>query len=122
MGFLVRALPVLMLVTCLTAACAEDDDRSCRSGDRAFPDGAIWTCADGCNGCSCEGGVITSTAAQCVSAPGPAANMLMCEEGGFTHRHGSSWNCSDGCGMCGCSDGEITRDQPNCGAAGAGAP
>jgi hypothetical protein len=114
-------LLLLVAMSALATACDATDDGGCRSGDRDFADGAVWTCADGCNGCICNGGEITSTLAFCPGPPGPAANMLSCEDGGREQRHGSSWACSDGCGTCGCDDGLITRDEASCGAAGGGA-
>jgi len=105
----------------LALGCAGDDDGPvCSNGGRDFREGDSWTCADGCNSCTCADGQVTSTFGSCSGPPGPAATKLMCADGEFEHSHGSSWACSDGCGMCGCDDGTLVRADSACddGAAG----
>lgn len=73
---------VALLVATLLAACGQDgsqsDPRLARSvGNRAATscvDGGVlhasgtgWRCSDGCNSCSCENGVVTSTLLACLA-------------------------------------------------------
>jgi hypothetical protein len=82
---------------------------SCDDGERTYPDGAQWTCRDGCNSCSCSDGTVLSTLTGCLTPPGPAAGKLMCEEGGRWHTHGDSWTTEDGCELS-CDDGKLIGD------------
>ena len=103
---------------CITAC---NGNASCEDAGREFPEGAIWTCSDGCNGCSCEDGVITSTAIGCPSPPGPAAGKLKCFDGSYWQTHGTHGTClDDGCSDCSCNDGHIARE-PSCAVGGDGA-
>jgi hypothetical protein len=43
---------------------------SCKEGGRTYEDGASWTCSDGCNYCSCDDGVVSSTTMACGGAGG----------------------------------------------------
>jgi len=90
------------------------DDASCSVGDRTYEDGEHWTCADGCNECSCSEGTIESTAAGCLGPPGPAAGKRMCFEGDVWRKHDASWTCADGCTQCSCSDGEVAKSAGDC--------
>jgi hypothetical protein len=82
-------------------------DGSCEGVGRTYEDGDHWTCSDGCNGCSCNTGTITSTAALCSDPPGPAAGKLQCFDRVW-HEHGEIWTCPDGT-ECTCVDGTIGK-------------
>jgi hypothetical protein len=86
-------------------------EASCEDAGRTFESGAEWTCSDGCNGCLCQDGTITSTAMGCPSPPGPAAGKLKCWSGSYWQTHGDHWTCNDdGCSDCSCNDGHIVRE------------
>jgi len=96
-------------------------DSSCEDAYRKFEEGDHWTCSDGCNGCTCDDGVITTTDMGCASPPGPAAGKLQCWSGSYWQIHGDTWTCNDdSCFECTCNDGHIGRT-PICDTGGAGA-
>jgi hypothetical protein len=120
LGTTVRALLLATLagLGCFTG-CAWTDS-SCEDAGREFEEGAIWTCSDGCNGCSCQDGIITSSAIGCPSPPGPAAGKLKCWDGSYWQTHGDHWSCKDdGCSECSCNDGTVVRER-SCSEGGAG--
>lgn len=108
------------LVLAALVACGDDDGpRRCEDGARTYDSGEQWTCSDGCNGCSCDDGAVTSTAIACVGPPGEAAGKLSCADDGRVHAHGMSWPCA--CGTCTCEDGrKVSTGNALCGAAGTG--
>jgi hypothetical protein len=102
----------LLVVLSGAVAC----DASCEEEARTYEDGAVWTCSDGCNGCSCNAGTVTSTLMLCPSPPGPAANKLSCWDRNYWQQHGTFWTCAQGC--CSCSDGAIQHTPGECAGSG----
>ena len=88
------------------------DDGSCEDAGRTFAEGSIWTCADGCNGCSCQDGMVTSTLMACGGPPGEAAGKLKCFDGDEWVEHGRTWDCDEGC--CRCVDGDVETKPDAC--------
>lgn len=113
-SFLSRIASVLVLSGLVQSGC-EDSPASCEDGDRSYPDGAHWTCSDGCNFCGCNDGSVSTTAILCPTLPGPAAGKLQCEskEDSFWYVHGDTWTCGD-CDTCTCSDGETLVQEGVC--------
>lgn len=70
-----RALLVALLVA-LCGACGGEDEteQTCTEGGKTHRVGESWTCADGCNRCSCSApGTYTSTGMACIDAGAPDA-------------------------------------------------
>jgi hypothetical protein len=76
--------------------------------DRGYEEGESWTCADGCNTCTCEhDGSISQTDLDCES---------MCSDETGTYEVGDSWVCPDGCNTCTCEeDGSVIMTDMDCG-------
>lgn len=55
--------------------CGITDGRSCWVSDRLYADGATFRDADGCNGCTCNDGVVSCTLKQCVKLCGGDAGL-----------------------------------------------
>lgn len=60
------------------ASCSDDKPqetevlaKGCEEGGAKHPSGTTWTCADGCNRCSCEDGKVNSTLLACADAADP---------------------------------------------------
>jgi hypothetical protein len=109
---LVRGLRGISLAGLLAlpfATACGGDDEPCEDGGRQYGNGQAWTCADGCNGCTCQDGEITSTLVGCDSPPGPNAGKLSCHDK-IWHQHGTTWSCADGC--CTCDDGKTEAADP----------
>jgi len=122
-GTILGQLRGLLLATALGLGCFTGCvwDADCEDAGRTFENGAIWTCSDGCNGCSCSDGTVTSTLIGCGSPPGPAAGKLKCWSGSYWQTHGDTWACNDdSCFECTCDDGRVLR-VPTCGVGEAGA-
>jgi outer membrane protein OmpA-like peptidoglycan-associated protein len=79
---------------------------NCEMSGRVFPHGSTWTCADGCNICSCWRGYVDETMMGCDGPPNPAANKLYCSGHGQGRQHGTSWSCGP-CTTCTCADGTV---------------
>lgn len=82
---------------------------ACSEGGRIYANGESWTCADGCNDCSCHNGATSKTAMSCDHEPGPDAGMRYCVGPGWLFRHGESWTCEDDC-TCRCDDGSVVTE------------
>lgn len=100
-----RDLWALMCGAALLLGCAE---RECEDSGRTYEHGEHWTCSDGCNGCSCDDGMVARTAAGCPEPPGDDAGKRMCFEGDRWHPHGENWPAADGCELQ-CNDGALLR-------------
>jgi len=99
---------------------AENDEsgykpgKSCTDETGAvYKDGEYWTCADGCNKCSCGDGFIASTRAGCVTIPDGGSKSCT-DERGAIYEDGDSWTCADGCNSCWCSGGTIGNTLMEC--------
>ena len=106
-----------VLSSTLLAGCG--DKPKCKDGERTYESGESWTCADGCNYCECDDGVVSQTGRGCLEAPGPQAGMLAC--GSIARQHGDFWLCEDshsdaGCEACWCDDGAVSRVPASCNA------
>jgi len=77
-----------------------------------YKDGDYWTCADGCNKCSCGDGFIASTRAGCVTMQDTGKPCT--DEKGAIYQDGDSWPCGDDCNNCWCSDGMIGNTKMAC--------
>merc|ERR1719430_1239328 len=66
--------------------------------------GDVWTCADGCNLCSCHTGRIDSTDKR------SCQTRKTCIDETGHHHHGQSWKCGEM--WCSCDNGHINKTPP----------
>ena len=90
----------------------------CVENGVSHAEGTSWTCADGCNTCTCNNGQVGGTLIACLvdAAPPPAidAGPPPCVESGVSHANGTAWVCSDGCNRCYCTNGQLLQTAVAC--------
>lgn len=116
---MLRLRACALLVTIAVVGCGSDDPspastdagpKSCEEGGVVHASGTTWTCADRCNSCGCQDGVVSQTKRACVDASPPKP----CFADGEARYSGETWPCSDGCNTCSCHDGVVGSTLMEC--------
>ena len=115
-----------------TIPCGSDGGTGCAYNGKTYPLGASFTCADGCNTCTCSAMGVSGTTKGCPDAstdvpttcldangkmiPCASDGGVQCVDGNKVYAVGVSFPSSDGCNTCSCTmGGMIACTQKACG-------
>jgi len=100
-------------------SCVSDGGTGCTYNGKTYPIGASFTCADGCNTCTCSAMGVSGTTKACVDASSDGAATcfdangktipcatdggVQCVSGNKVYAVGASFPSADGCNTCSCT-------------------
>jgi hypothetical protein len=85
----------------------DETPASCEDRGTVHASGTSWTCSDGCNTCSCDNGVTSSTLIGCGPPQPSSCNVFTADGGQTTYASGQSWTSGPCDDQCTCIDGTV---------------